>query len=155
MPPAFVLSQDQTLRKNKFLSDCLTQAYSCSGHPPPERGELPKSSFDSVVSTAQSSFRFHRTIQFSNSSQFPRNCVFSYYSTLFRPVKSNFDFFRNFLPPAIEISSAPLSRRVRFNIAQVFPLSNPNPNFFRIFFGKPHAFISPACSLFRGAYHLI
>ena len=155
MPPAFVLSQDQTLRKNKFLSDKSDSSLFLLRSPSPKKEENSRSLFwfSSFYCSKFFSVPSHDSV-FKQLS-IPAELRDVYFSTLFPFVKSIFDFFRKFLPPAIEISSRPLSRRVRFTIAQVFPLSNRNPNFFRIFFRSRPCPSAPRGLPFRGAWSLI
>ena len=115
MPPAFVLSQDQTLRKNKFLSEISDLAFL----------------FDSVVPTAQ----IHQSVT-SHYSVFKQHRSFHRHPPLFSSVSFNLASFGFLSNPNLKIfqffslsqtTAASLSQRsVSFNLAlsEFFASSN-------------------------------
>ena len=126
MPPAFVLSQDQTLRKiNLFYRKIrFKHFYLCC--------------FDYIeYSMSQNEFsRLHRTIQFSISC-----CFFAAshnISLIISPVKRIFEIFlRFFLISVSFISSGPCGPQrceTLLNISSIFVLSNYFLKIFEIFY---------------------
>ena len=123
MPPAFVLSQDQTLRKNKFLSEISDLAFL----------------FDSVVPTAQ----IHQSVT-SHYSVFKQHRSFHRHPPLFSSVSFNLASFGFLSNPNLKIfqffllsqtTSALLSQRsVSFNLALSEFFASSNLNFFEFSF---------------------
>ena len=119
MPPAFVLSQDQTLRKKNFLS------------------EIPIQAFLIIEITLNQNFQgLHRTIQFSISPPLSRGNEFLIYHRprFFQIVfRSFFELFFHQPASPARLREACLGRKTSFNIAPEKIFASAFSPFFTLF----------------------
>ena len=120
MPPAFVLSQDQTLRKKNFLS------------------EIPIQAFDFLRLLSIRIFQgLHRTIQFSISPPHQRGNGFLIYH---RPrsfqiaFRRFFELFLSAPQPPANLKQSVTGRKTSFNIALADSFASRFSAFFATFF---------------------